>query len=274
MGTLYLVATPIGNLEDITLRALRILKEVSLIAAEDTRRTRILLDHYAISTPLTSYFEHNKLAKLPAILEALQKGDVALVSEAGMPGISDPGYELVKAAIAAGFSVVPLPGPSAVVAALSASGLPADSFLFLGFLPRKKSERRRLLESVAQETRTLVAFETPHRIIESLQDITAILGDREMALAREVTKIHEEIRRGPVFQILAHFQKTEPRGEFTLILAGARTQAWDEAQIHDFLHQLHKEGYPGSEAVRHTSRLSGRPRQEVYKIWLRSKGKG
>lgn len=274
MGTLYLVATPIGNLEDITLRGLRILKEVSLIAAEDTRRTRILLDHYAISTPLTSYFEHNKLDKLPAILEALKKGDVALVSEAGMPGISDPGYELVNAAIATGFAVVPIPGPSAVIAALSASGLPTDSFLFLGFLPRKKNDRRHLLESVAQEIRTLVAFEAPHRIIESLQDITAILGDREMALAREVTKIHEELRRGPVSQILAHFQKTEPRGEFTLILAGAGPQTWDEAHIRETLHQLQKDGHPGSEAVRHTSRLSGRPRQEVYKIWLRSKGKG
>lgn len=268
MGILYLVATPIGNLEDVTLRALRILKEVTLIAAEDTRRTKILLDHYQIPTPMTSYFEHNKLTKLPRIVQALKDGDVAVVSEAGMPGISDPGYELVKAAIAAGFSVVPVPGPSAVIAALAVSGLPTDSFLFLGFLPRKRSERQRMLESVAQETRTLVAFEAPHRIRESLADMAQILGDRKMALSRELTKIHEEMQRGTVSQILAHFQRTEPRGEFTIILAGAQPQAWDAERIRHSLIQLQEEGLAGGEAARHVAHLSGQSRREIYKIWL------
>ncbi|MBI2845947.1 MAG: 16S rRNA (cytidine(1402)-2'-O)-methyltransferase [Chloroflexi bacterium] len=268
MGTLYLVATPIGNLEDITLRALRILKQVALIAAEDTRRTKILLDHYQIKTPMTSYFEHNKLTKLPRIMQALQEGDVALVSEAGMPGISDPGYELVKAALDAGYAVVPLPGPSAVTAALAASGLPTDSFLFLGFLPRKKGERRQVLQSVVAESHTLVAFEAPHRIVESLGDIVDILGDRKIALAREVTKIHEEIQRGTVSKILAYFQRTEPRGEFTIILAGAEPQAWDAERIRHRIIQLQEEGVAGGEAVRQVSRLAGKSRNEIYKIWL------
>ena len=171
MGTLYLVATPIGNLEDVTARALRVLREASLIAAEDTRHTRQLLARFDIHTPLTSYFEHNKLAKLDEILSALAAGDVALVSDAGTPGLSDPGYELVRAALDAGHAVVPIPGPSALLAALVASGLPTDAFVYLGFLPRKDSDRQRLLASVAREPRTLVAFEAPHRLLDALRDI-------------------------------------------------------------------------------------------------------
>ncbi len=218
MPTLYVVATPIGNLEDITLRALRVLREVDLIAAEDTRRTLRLLNHYNIKKPLISYHEHNKLARIPEILKILEEKDVALVSDAGVPGVSDPGRELVAAALEAGFKVVPIPGPSAIPTALSVSGLPADQFLFLGYLPRKRSERRKLLSSVAEEERTLVAFEAPHRLRESLSDILEVLGDREIAVCRELTKLHEEIFRGKVSEALERFR--EPLGEFTLVLAG------------------------------------------------------
>ena len=173
MGTLYLVATPIGNLEDLNPRALRMLGEVELIAAEDTRHTRKLLSHFEIDTPLTSYFEHNKMSKLGAILESLRRGDVALVSDGGMPAISDPGYELLCAALAAGHDVRPVPGPSALIAALAVSGLPTDAFVFLGFLPRKPSERRRLLAENASDRRTLVVFESPHRLSVALADIEA-----------------------------------------------------------------------------------------------------
>lgn len=220
MGTLYLVGTPIGNLEDISLRAIRTLREVALIAAEDTRRTRVLLKRYEIDTPLTSYYEHNKLTKLEYILSLLQAQDVALVSEAGMPGISDPGYELVRAAIAREITVVPIPGPSAIVAALAASGLPTDQFTYLGFLPRKSGERRRRLASVASETRSIIAFESPHRLLACLADILETLGDRPMAVGRELTKLHEEFVRGTVSQVQAHFTAHAPRGEFTLVISG------------------------------------------------------
>ena len=221
MGTLYLVGTPIGNLEDITLRALRILKEVALIAAEDTRRARLLAQRYEIEGPITSYFEGNKLAKLEAVLRALDAGDVALISEAGMPGLSDPGYELVRAAIERGYPVVPVPGPSAPVTALVVSGLPSDSFLYLGFLPRRQPERRRLLAGVAQERRTLVAFEVRHRLRRSLADVEAVLGDRPLAVCRELTKLYEEVWRGTVREARDHVDEVEPRGEFTLVIGGA-----------------------------------------------------
>lgn len=273
MGTLYLVATPIGNLEDITLRALRILREVSLIAAEDTRRTRRLLAHYDIHTPLTSYYEHNKLSKLDVILSTLASGDVALVSEAGMPGLSDPGYELVKAAIEAGHRVVPVPGPTALVTALVVSGLPTDACLYLGFLPRRAAERRRLLAEVATERRTLVAFEAPHRLLETLSDIQAALGNRHIAVARELTKVHEEVWRGTVSQALAHYQAEPPRGEITLVIAGAseaeRAQArWDADQVRAAVAALLQEGVQRSEAIRRVARASGWPRREVYKLAL------
>ncbi|MBM2826319.1 MAG: tetrapyrrole methylase family protein [Dehalococcoidia bacterium] len=222
MPALYLVATPIGNMEDITLRALRILKEVGLIAAEDTRTTRHLLSAYDIKTPLVSYHQHSKAARLEMLLEVLAERDVALVSEAGTPGISDPGYELVVACVERGISVVPIPGPSAVVAAIAASGLPTGKFLYLGFLPRTGKERRRILRSVAGEEATLVAFEAPHRFAKSMTDVVNILGDRQIAVCRELTKLHEEIFRGLVSEAQEHFQ--QPRGEFTIVIQGANSR--------------------------------------------------
>ena len=198
MGKLYLVATPIGNLEDISARALRLLREAACIAAEDTRTTGKLLAHYGIRTPMLAYHEHNKLVRIEAVLERLAAGDVALVSDAGTPGLNDPGYELVRAALAAGFEVCPVPGPCAPVAALAASGLPTNSFIYLGYLPRKSAQRKALLAELTRERRTLIALETPHRLMESLEDIQAVLGDRPLAVARELTKLHEEFVRGSV----------------------------------------------------------------------------
>ena len=223
MPVLYVIATPIGNLEDISLRALRLLQEVKLIAAEDTRTTRRLLNAYNIKTPLTSYHEHSKRAKLDYLLDYLEKEDLALVSEAGMPGLSDPGYGLIVAAIERGIPVVPIPGASAVITALVVSGLPTDQFFYVGFLPRRKGQRQRLLSSIVDEPRTIVAFETPHRLKEALSDIEEILGNRRLSVCRELTKIHEEVFRGRVSQAREHF--TEPRGEFSLVIEG-KTRAW------------------------------------------------
>ncbi|MCJ7791314.1 MAG: 16S rRNA (cytidine(1402)-2'-O)-methyltransferase [Dehalococcoidia bacterium] len=223
MPVLYVIATPIGNLEDISLRALRLLREVQLIAAEDTRTSRRLLNAYNIKTPLISYHEHSKRAKLDYLLDYLEKEDLALVSEAGMPGLSDPGYELIVAAIERGISVVPIPGASAVITALVVSGLPTDQFFYVGFLPRRKGQRQRLLSSIVDEPRTIVAFETPHRLREALSDIEEILGNRRLSVCRELTKVHEEIFRGRVSQAREHF--VEPRGEFSLVIEG-KTRAW------------------------------------------------
>ena len=223
MPLLYVIATPIGNLEDISLRALRLLQEVKLIAAEDTRTTRHLLSAHNIKTPLTSYHEHSKRAKLDYLLDYLKKEDLALVSEAGMPGLSDPGYKLIVAAIERGISVVPVPGASAVITALVVSGLPTDQFLYVGFLPRRKGQRQRLLCSIVDEPRTIVAFETPHRLREALSDIEESLGNRRISVCRELTKVHEEIFRGRVSQTREHF--AEPKGEFTLVIEG-KTRAW------------------------------------------------
>ena len=223
MPVLYVIATPIGNLEDISLRALRLLREVKLIAAEDTRTTRHLLNAHNIKTPLTSYHEHSKRAKLDYLLNYLEKEDLALVSEAGTPGLSDPGYELIVAAIERGISVVPIPGASAVITALVVSGLPTDQFLYLGFLPRRKGQRQRLFSSILDEPRTIVAFETPHRLRKALSDIEEILGNRRLSVCRELTKVHEEIFRGRVSQAREHF--AEPKGEFTLVIEG-KTRAW------------------------------------------------
>jgi 16S rRNA (cytidine1402-2'-O)-methyltransferase len=216
---LYVVATPIGNLEDITLRALRILQEVHLIAAEDTRTARKLLNKYNISTRLTSYFEHNKKARLPSLVNILKEKDVALISEAGMPGISDPGYELVKAAIENNIDVVAVPGCSAVTTSLAISGLPSDQFVYLGFLPRKKGERKRLFESLAGEPRTIICFESPYRVLDSLSAILDTIGDRKVAVCRELTKYYEEVFRGTLSDAIEHFRK--PRGEFTLVIEGS-----------------------------------------------------
>ena len=234
MGKLYLVATPIGNLEDMSPRAVRILREARLIAAEDTRHTGKLLKHFEIETPLTSYFEHNKLNKLDFILEKLSGGDVALVSDAGMPAINDPGYELVRAALASNFDVVPVPGPSAPVTALAVSGLPTDSFLYLGYLPSKTSERHKRLQEVESQPYTLIFFESPHRIVESLEDILSILGDRRICVAREMTKMFEEYWRGTMSAAVEYFKSQPVRGEFTLVIEG-RTKVESEKWTEDIL---------------------------------------
>ncbi len=273
MPALYVVATPIGNLEDITLRALRVLREVALIAAEDTRTARKLLARHDIHTPLTSFFEHSKLQKLDYLLQTLAEKDVALISEAGMPGLSDPGYELIRAAIARGLPVVPIPGPSAITTALAVSGLPSDQFVYLGFLPRRPAERRRLLTAIATEPRTLVAFEAPHRLVDCLADIASILGEqRRLAVCRELTKTFEEVRRETVAEALAHFQTTEPRGEFTLVIAGAtaeqppRPPHGDVAQVRERVASLVAAGLQRREAIKQVARETGLPRREVYRL--------
>lgn len=225
MGTLYVVATPIGNLEDVTLRAVRVLSEVDLIAAEDTRTTRKLLQAHAIRTPLTSFHDFTAPGKTRRLTERLEEIDIALVSEAGMPGISDPGFPLIRQAIDAGVRVVPIPGPSAVLAALVGSGLPMHAFHFIGFLPRKPGPRRRRLELVADEPDTLVLFEAPHRLLASLQALRETLGDRQAAACRELTKTFEEFVRGRLSELQAHFSAHAPRGEFTLVVNGAGAEA-------------------------------------------------
>jgi len=221
-GCLYVVATPIGNLEDISLRALRILKEVDLIACEDTRQTRKLLAHYDIHTRLESYHEHNEMTRAPElVIELEQAAQIALVSDAGTPAISDPGQRLVALCLRHGIQVVPVPGPSALVSAIAASGLNTDEFLFVGFLPARARERSAELHSLAAEPRTLVFYEAPHRLVEMLEDALAVFGDRQAVIAREVTKIHEEFRRGRISEILEGFLKAPPRGEITVIIAPA-----------------------------------------------------
>ena len=218
-GTLFVVGTPIGNLEDITLRALRTLKEADLIACEDTRRTQQLLNHFNIKTETISYHQHNEMTRGPElILEMGEGANVALVSDAGMPGVSDPGYRLVHLAIRHGILVVPIPGASAFVAALSASGLPIDQFRFLGFLPSKKLPRRKTLARLKTATKALVFYEAPHRLLEMLEDVLAVLGDRPVVVAREVTKVHEEFLRGSVSEVLARLRKKPVKGEITVIV--------------------------------------------------------
>jgi 16S rRNA (cytidine1402-2'-O)-methyltransferase len=273
VGTLYLVATPIGNLEDITLRALRVLREASLIAAEDTRRTRKLLAHYEFSVPLTSYHEHNKNRKEPGILAALEHGDVALVSDAGTPGISDPGYELVGAAVAAGHEAVVIPGASAPIMALVGSGLPTDTFRFLGYLPRKKNEIMRLLQQIKSDRSTLIFFEVPHRLRQSLEAlIEGLGGDRSAAACRELTKLHEQFVRGTLDEIRTAFLETEPRGEFTLVIGGApAAQKWTEDQVRVQLEASLSEGLSPSQAARQVALESGWGRRDVYRMTLEAK---
>ncbi|MBI5670109.1 MAG: 16S rRNA (cytidine(1402)-2'-O)-methyltransferase [Chloroflexi bacterium] len=277
MGTLYVVPTPIGNLEDITLRALRVLKEAVLIAAEDTRTTRVLLDHYGIITPLTSYHEHNKLTKLDAIFEALATGDVALVSDAGTPGISDPGYELIGAAIRRGARVEPLPGANALLPALVGSGLPTDSFIYLGFLPRKPKALLELLTDLADEPRTLVAYDSPNRLTDTLAAIQQALGDRPVCVARELSKKFEEFRRGTASEVLVHFQQTPPRGEITLVIGGKPAEAreiWDETKVRTALYLRLDAGEPLSRAARAIAGMSGWERRAVYALGAEYKGGG
>jgi 16S rRNA (cytidine1402-2'-O)-methyltransferase len=269
MGTLYLVATPIGNLEDITLRALQVLRECSLVATEDTRTTGRLLAHFDIEKPLVSYYDHNKLAHLQRVLAALETGDVALVSEAGTPLLSDPGYELVRAAVEHGFPVISIPGPSALTAALPLSGLPMDRFLYLGFLSRKASDRRRALAEVAEIRATLVFFEAPHRLRAALADAVDILGgDRRCAVCRELTKLHEEVWRGTLAGAKAEWREREPRGEFTLVVEGAPEPGpWDEDRVRSALDTLLGQGVSRSEAARRVARQSGWSKSDVYASW-------
>jgi 16S rRNA (cytidine1402-2'-O)-methyltransferase len=270
MGILYLVATPIGNLEDITHRAIRVLSEVELIAAEDTRHTRKLLQHYALNTPMISYHEFSKPKQLIRILETLESTDIALVSDAGTPGLSDPGYELVKQAIERGYRVSPIPGPSAPIAALVASGLPTESFLYLGYLPRKPGPRRDLIRTLKDEPRTAVFFEVPHRIKDALQDIEALLGsDREVALCRELSKMHEQILRGTVQEIREALTGDEPRGEFTLVLGGVQTSPrWTEEEVRQALAQRTRNDQSPSQAAREIARESGWSRGDIYRLGL------
>lgn len=286
MGTLFLVATPIGNLEDITLRALRVLREVRLIAAEDTRHTRRLLDHYAITTPCISYHEHNKLVRLDEILAVLAEGDVALVSDAGTPAISDPGFELVNACIGADVTVTPIPGPAAPLAALVASGLPTDRFAFFGFLPRRGADRRVLLAEMAGLTMTLICFEAPHRLLDALRDMLAVLGDRRIVVANDLTKRFEELRRGTIAEMVTHFSTQRPRGEYTLVIAGQPVsserrrdryqlqaplevaQPPSEVEIARRLRLLRAQGYNGSTAARAVAHELGLQKSIVYQVWL------
>jgi 16S rRNA (cytidine1402-2'-O)-methyltransferase len=270
MGILYLVATPIGNLEDITLRAMRILKEVRLIAAEDTRTSRVLMQHLGITTPLTSYHEHNKLGKLDAIFEALKTGDVALISDAGTPAISDPGYELVKEAIERGYEVVPIPGANAIATALIASGLPTDGFVYLGFLPKKQNARRALLESVRAEKRTLVCYESPHRLADTLGLVAAVMGaERRVCVAREITKLYEEFYRATAYEAQQRYAKENPKGEITLVIAGAPQSAnWDKMRVLEELERLLDEGESLSSAAKTVATLSGWKKNLVYDLGL------
>jgi len=273
---LYLVSTPIGNLEDVTLRALRVLKEVELIACEDTRHTRRLLDHFGISKPVISYHEHNELKRAGELAERLSRGEsIALVTDAGTPGISDPAYRIVVAAIERGVTVTPVPGATAMITGLVASGLPTDSFLFAGFLPGKKQARRARLEQLRSERATLVFYETPHRIREALLDVREILGDRRAAIARELTKLHEQFIRGPVSEIIAHFDANEPRGEMTLVIAGNREdnlKPVESISISEQVELLARErGLSRSDAIKQAARSRGLSKREAYQLLLGEK---
>lgn len=272
-GVLYIVGTPIGNLEDITLRALRTLREVDLIACEDTRRTRKLLSRYNIHTPLTSYFEHNKITKVVFLIRKLKEGkNIALVSDAGMPGISDPGYFIIQQALKENISILPIPGPTALISSLVISGLSTDRFIFEGFLSSKKKARRDKLKELSLEKRTIILYEAPHRLIATLKDILEILGDREVSLTREVTKKFEETFRGRVSGAIERF--IQPRGEFTIVLRGAQEkeilkEKWQNLSILKHLKLvMREENLSKKEAIKRVARLRAISKREVYQVSL------
>ncbi len=269
-GTLYVVATPIGNLEDITRRALRILGEVNVVACEDTRRTRALLTHFALATPTVSYHEHNETSRADELVARMLDGEsVALVSDAGTPCISDPGYRLVRVAAAAGIDVVPIPGASAAVAALSASGLATDAFLFVGFLPSKRSARKARLAELAGVRETIVFYEAPHRIGAMLEDLGEAFGEREVVLARELTKLHEEIVRGSVAEVAANLTSERHRGEFVVVVDGASGKPADDdanaIPARDRVAELEAGGMSRMDAVKRVAKERGLPKREVYR---------
>ena len=269
-GILYIVATPIGNLEDITLRALRVLREVDVVAAEDTRHTQILLSRHDIHTPLTSYHEHNEKTKAQELVARLVQGqNIALVSDAGTPAISDPGFRLVVQAIRAGVRIIPIPGASALTAVLSASGLPTDRFVFEGFLPAKKSQRREKLQTLRDETRTLIFYEAPHRLKEALDDIHELMGNREAVLAREVSKIHEEFLRGPISELLRTLGGGDIRGEVTLIINGASgVPGVSEDRLKAEILELKGRGLRVKEIAEVLGEKFGYPKKEIYRLAL------
>jgi len=279
-GILYICGTPIGNLEDITLRVLRILEDVELIAAEDTRHTRKLLNHYQINTKITSYYEHNKFKKASYLVEILKNGqDIALVSDAGMPGISDPGYVLINLALKNNIKIIPVPGVSALITALVVSGLPTNKFVFEGFLPRKIKERKKYFKSIENEERTIVFYETPHRLKKALKDMLEILGDREIVIARELTKKYEEIIRGELNQVLSEINTKEIKGEITLIVQGGTKNKGNdtidfllkECIIEECLNKLKIQGYSNKEIIKIMQEKSNIPKNLIYKKLLEMK---
>lgn len=271
-ATLYLVGTPIGNLEDMTFRAVRILQTVNLIAAEDTRHTGKLLQHFQINTPQISYHDRNRTSRTPELLAILGEGkSIALVTDAGMPLISDPGYELVKACVEAGISVVPIPGVSAAITALAGAGLATDRFVFEGFLPLKSQERQTRLEDLATEDRTIIFYEAPHRIQQTLQDLATTFGnERQIVLARELTKLYEEFWRGDIEQALASYSQREPQGEFTLVVAGLppSQNQMTEAQLKAELIDIISQGVSRSQASRQLAKATSLPRRQIYQLAL------
>jgi 16S rRNA (cytidine1402-2'-O)-methyltransferase len=269
---LYIVGTPIGNLEDMTFRAVRILKEVSWIAAEDTRHTGKLLQHFQIATPQLSYHDHNRRSRIPDMLTRLHAGQaIALVTDAGMPSISDPGYDLVCACIAEGITIIPIPGATAGITALSAAGLPTDRFVFEGFLPTKSKEKRDRLELLKSDTRTLILYEAPHRLRQTLADLSDVFGgDRPVTLARELTKLYEEFWRGTLDEAIAHYQQEEPHGEFTIVIGGASPMQpmLSESALLVELEQLMNQGLSRSQASRQLAQQTALPRRQIYQLAL------
>lgn len=271
-GTLYIVGTPIGNLEDMTLRAIKILQSVNWIAAEDTRHTAKLLNHFDIKTPQLSYYEHNQQRRIPSLVESLRQGNaIALVTDAGMPGISDPGYELVKACLEAEIPVIPIPGVSASLTALSVAGLPTDRFIFEGFLPTKNKERQQRLTLLKTESRTIILYEAPHRLLETLQDLEKSLdSQRSIVIARELTKLHEEFWRGTLVKAVQYYQEHNPKGELTLVIAGVSESPTPltEEQLKAELERLLQQGISRSEASRQLAAATDLPRRQIYQLAL------